>query len=349
MTRVVIHGMIENYQAPWYDQMRQAFLDTEDSNVIFVDWSKTNHFPYTQVTANTQMVGAEVSLLINELIANHGADPQLIHLIGHSLGAHAAGYAGSRIVPRVSRITGLDPAGPYFEWTDPLVRLDPTDDQFVDVIHTDGQRHAQLGLGLLQPLGHVDFYPNGGLEQPQCPKMTGKIWNAIINALNNEESLGKVQMVYLGFVDTVLCSHLFSVYTFTDSIRNSNCSYVSIACSSMEKLTQTDECSRNAINRMGLHASSFPQVSFYLSTQDANIYPYCRRQIIMLLKSNSVYTRILSFNGSLQNVEPVSITVKTIPNQMYQPIRQVIIFDIERHKSVTLCPTSEHHLRFELC
>ncbi|CAF5226621.1 unnamed protein product, partial [Rotaria magnacalcarata] len=28
MTRVIIHGMIENYQAPWYDQMRQAFLDT---------------------------------------------------------------------------------------------------------------------------------------------------------------------------------------------------------------------------------------------------------------------------------------------------------------------------------
>ncbi|CAF5228785.1 unnamed protein product, partial [Rotaria magnacalcarata] len=120
----------------------------EDSNVIFVDWSKTNHFPYTQATANTQMVGAEVSLLISELIANHGADPQLIHLIGHSLGAHAAGYAESRIVPRVSRIMGLDPAGPYFEWTDPLVRLDPTDAQFVDVIHTDGQRHVQLGLGL---------------------------------------------------------------------------------------------------------------------------------------------------------------------------------------------------------
>ena len=34
--------------------------------------------------------------------------------------------------------TGLDPAGPYFEWLPPFVRLDPTDAQFVDVIHTDG-------------------------------------------------------------------------------------------------------------------------------------------------------------------------------------------------------------------
>lgn len=165
--------------------------------MIFVDWSKTNHFPYTQATANTQMVGAEVSLLINELIVNHGGDPQLIHLIGHSLGAHAAGYAGSRITPRVSRITGLDPAGPYFEWTDPRVRLDPTDAQFVDIIHTDGQAHVQLGLGLLQPLGHVDFYPNGGLEQPQCPKMPGKIWNTIINAFDNEGNLQTVICFYI--------------------------------------------------------------------------------------------------------------------------------------------------------
>lgn len=204
MTRLVIHGMIETYQADWYNDMRQALLDAvsdlrcihllfshtvhmqEDSNVIFVDWSKTNQFPYTQATANTQIVGAEVSLLINELISKHGADPSLIHIIGHSLGAHAAGYAGSKISPQVSRITGLDPAGPYFEFTDPQVRLDRSDAHFVDIIHTDGQAHIQLGLGLLQPLGHVDFYPNGGLEQPHCPQMSGKVFNSIINAFDNE-------------------------------------------------------------------------------------------------------------------------------------------------------------------
>ncbi|CAF3042763.1 unnamed protein product [Rotaria sp. Silwood2] len=178
--------MIETFEAVWYKDMRQALLDAEDSNVIFVDWSKTNHFPYTQATANTQIVGAEVSLLINELISDHEADPSLIHIIGHSLGAHAAGYAGSKISPQLSRITGLDPAGPYFESTDPRVRLDPSDARFVDIIHTDGQAHVQLGLGLLQPLGHVDFYPNGGLEQPRCPQMTGKIFNTILNAFNNE-------------------------------------------------------------------------------------------------------------------------------------------------------------------
>ena len=103
-----------------------------------------------------------------------------MHLIGHSLGAHVAGYAGER-VEGLGRITGLDPAEPLFQGMPAFVRLDPTDAQFVDVIHTvcpqlslhnslkphpflqDATSILMGGWGMEDPVGHVDFYPNGEL------------------------------------------------------------------------------------------------------------------------------------------------------------------------------------------
>jgi pancreatic triacylglycerol lipase len=51
----------------------------------------------------------------------------------------------------------LDPAGPYFENTDPKVRLDPTDALFVDVIHTDGAHNLLLGLGITILIGNLSI------------------------------------------------------------------------------------------------------------------------------------------------------------------------------------------------
>ena len=65
--------------------------------------------------------------------------------------------------------TGLDPAAPGFDFDDAAIRLDPSDAMFVDVIHSD-VRDSTLSkaLGLQRPCGHVDFYPNGGKNQPGC-------------------------------------------------------------------------------------------------------------------------------------------------------------------------------------
>lgn len=41
------------------------------------------------------------------------------------MGAHTAGYVGER-VPGLGRITGLDPAEPYFQGMGPQIRLDPS-------------------------------------------------------------------------------------------------------------------------------------------------------------------------------------------------------------------------------
>jgi Lipase. len=66
--------------------------------------------------------------------------------------------------------SGLDPASFLFEsWTLPANRrLDHTDAEYVEVIHTDGSRIWSDGFGLLSPVGHVDYFPNGGVDQPGC-------------------------------------------------------------------------------------------------------------------------------------------------------------------------------------
>lgn len=103
-----------------------------------------------------------------------GAHPDAIHVIGFSLGAHVAGCAGQVVKNRgrmLGRISGLDPASPLFRrqlLREAAQKLDAGDARFVDVIHTDGGALWTDGFGLLGPLGHVDYFPNGGRQQPGC-------------------------------------------------------------------------------------------------------------------------------------------------------------------------------------
>uniref|UniRef100_UPI001658C826 hypothetical protein n=1 Tax=Salmonella sp. S146_54837 TaxID=2665635 RepID=UPI001658C826 len=93
-----------------------------------------------------------------------------------------------------------------FEGTDLRVRLDPTDADFVDAIHTDTDPIYTIGLGILQKVGHMDFYINGGRNQPGCDMGLferiifddGSIWDA--------------------GVQFVACNHLRSYEYFTESI-----------------------------------------------------------------------------------------------------------------------------------
>lgn len=58
-------------------------------------------------------------------------------------------------------LSGLDPAGPLWNYNSD--RLSAADAVYVEAIHTDG---GILGLG--NEVGHADFFPNGGVNQPGC-------------------------------------------------------------------------------------------------------------------------------------------------------------------------------------
>lgn len=177
---------------------------------LAIDWKEqASSIFYLGPVKQTLPVGKAVAKLIDYLVEDMKADPRRIHLIGFSLGAHVMGYAGSFSHHRVGRITGtphhtfthtrkeinrdglydyiwrelcflfigLDPAAPGFELLyGPTEHLDKSDADFVDIIHTS----AGL-LGFLAPIGHLDFYPNGGIaSQPGCSEIT-KIFSKLLS------------------------------------------------------------------------------------------------------------------------------------------------------------------------
>lgn len=51
--------------------------------------------------------------------------------------------------------------------TDNNKKVDQSDAEFVEIVHSNA-----LGKGKLEALGHIDFFPNGGMSQPGCKATT---------------------------------------------------------------------------------------------------------------------------------------------------------------------------------
>ena len=95
--------------------MKNALLGREDCNVVLVDWSEGAKGPnYLQAAGNTRLVGAQTAELIRFMISSSPGSVDSIdrfYIVGFSLGAQAAGYAGSYLKDqgmKLGRITGKD-------------------------------------------------------------------------------------------------------------------------------------------------------------------------------------------------------------------------------------------------
>lgn len=171
---VLIHGYQQDVNSSWLHELKEALLDVKDCNVIVVDWGRGCRSPkYLSGVGNTALVGRQTSLLLQELAKAfpEAVTRERMHVIGFSLGAQTAGFVGRHFKKttgkKLARISALDAARPLFEQTN--VYVTRKDAVFVDAIHTSsGWTVLQKSLGMGTPFAHVDFYPNGGRDQPGC-------------------------------------------------------------------------------------------------------------------------------------------------------------------------------------
>ncbi|XP_060028125.1 lipase member I isoform X1 [Erinaceus europaeus] len=199
----LIHGYRPMGSTPsWLKNFLRILLNQDDINIIVVDWNRgATTLIYNRAVKNTKKVALLLSKCIHNLL-KHGASLDNFHFIGVSLGAHISGFVGKLFQGQLGRITGLDPAGPKFSGKPSMDRLDYTDAKFVDIIHSDVN-----GLGINEPLGHIDFYPNGGKKQPGCPKT-----------------------IFSG-IEFIKCDHQRAVYLFMATLET-KCNFISFPCAS---------------------------------------------------------------------------------------------------------------------
>ncbi|XP_037955369.1 phospholipase A1-like [Teleopsis dalmanni] len=160
-----IHGWLSHKDSDENKIIVSTKLEQEDCNVIVVDYSSA--LGPIAVDDRAPYIGSIIADFIMVLHTYFDVKLSQIHLVGFSMGAQAAGFAGQYIYKftgdKVSKITALDPAGGTFNTASEDERLSPDDAHFVEVVHTNGGVFAYYA-----PCGHADYYPNGGKVQPGC-------------------------------------------------------------------------------------------------------------------------------------------------------------------------------------
>ncbi|OQV15433.1 Inactive pancreatic lipase-related protein 1 [Hypsibius exemplaris] len=279
-TKVLVHGFTDNYAWPWWADTKTALLNELDVNVIRVEWAALP--PLIQAAANARLLGAYVAKLFNDLQATSNYDPVRVHLIGHSLGAQLVGYIGER-VNKIGRITGIDPAGLYFTNMPVSVRLDPTDARVVDTINTDSGSLINFAFGTVQPMGHLNFYVNGGSNQPGCTSGASGFFGSLFGSGGsfNTSAYDILATVTQSGYNAVMCNHYRALALFQETIRSNRCQLKSYECPNLQQYEHGDcfTCSDSRkCSNLGLHldtslAEPTVQKNLYAVTSDRS--PYC--------------------------------------------------------------------------
>ena len=261
------HGFLE--EAATSMSLVDAFMEAEEeANVILVDWSQHaaievspsyegvwegygSLMGYIAGARKSLIVGTYVGKCLASLKTRFDIPAEKFHMAGHSLGGQMLGAVGrafeEKTGEKIGRLTGLDPAGPGFNPGKTTgaapdlyaARLSKNDAQFVDIIHSNSDFEpaiintddpTKFFLGQHQPMGHMDFYPNGGQIQPGC-------------------NVGTTNDCMIG------CSHDRAFTYFVKSISSPSL-FASKACATVEKCTDGQVRSNKTVAYMGMEARS---------------------------------------------------------------------------------------------
>ncbi|XP_060863486.1 inactive pancreatic lipase-related protein 1-like isoform X2 [Metopolophium dirhodum] len=218
--KVIVHGWLGSTQekSGVCSYNVKSYFEVGNYNVICVDWKQySTDLSYAVAKKRSKYIALDIVKVLLKITYNMTMGCyDTLHVIGHSMGAHIAGHVGKNL-PGVDRITGLDPAKPMYEKSGPDDRLDMTDANYVDVMHTNAGQN-----GLNKSIGHMDYYPNGGTKQPGCVERSDK---------------------------PGACSHVRSYHYYAHSIWSRN-DYIAYRCSSWADF-QANRCENASKNLMG--------------------------------------------------------------------------------------------------
>jgi len=143
---------------------------------------------------------------------------------------------------------GLDPAGGGVWSADrPDISLDVTDTVFLDVMHTNGGPPSDGNAAIFEPMGHVDFYVNGGVKQPGCADLEFRI------RINTITIIPIFNRIIFAIIFIECCSHCRAAHLFAESI-TTQVGFISLRCESYDDYV-SGACDGNDTELMGEHVS----------------------------------------------------------------------------------------------
>lgn len=174
LTFVLIHGWQSNPSQAFGSLAQQLQTIYPRANVISLDWKEIANtqisiipvFNYAYVAGQVTYVASNLATVLSML----PTEPSMIKLIGHSLGAHIAGFASADNGNSIGEIVGLDPAAPFLE--NGSSGLAQGQAQRVAVIHSSNSGCAGSadplggftcnGYGNFSAIGDIDVYIKSG-------------------------------------------------------------------------------------------------------------------------------------------------------------------------------------------